>query len=73
MPIAFLAMRDCEIRAARRARSSEMDVGEGTFGAGEVMIGIGGERGALLVGEGDIFFMPFVMEGLRISAGFIEG
>ena len=67
MPTAFRAMRASEIGAAKRARSSDMDVGEETVGAAEEMTGMGGERGALLDGEGDNF-IPFVTDGLRIGS-----
>jgi len=62
VPIALRAMRAWDIRAAKRARSSEMEVGEG-IGAGEG-VGLGGERG-VEEGDGDDF-MPFVIVGLRI-------
>ena len=67
MPIAFLAIRAWEIRAAKRARSSAMEDGEGISGAGEEITGIGGERGVLWIdGEGEDL-MPFVRGGFRVG------
>lgn len=60
MPIAFRARRAWEIRAAKRARSSEIDDGEETSGAGEDIIGTEGDlEMPFVIGEGD-GFIPFV-------------
>jgi hypothetical protein len=70
VPIAFRARRACEIRAAKRARSSEMDEGEETSGAGEDIIGTEGDlEMPFVIGEGE-GFIPFV-RGLEI--GLVEG
>ena len=67
MSIAFLAIRAWEIRAAKRARSSAMEDGEGISGAGDEIIRIGGERGVLRIdGEGEDL-MPLVRDGFRIA------
>lgn len=74
VPTAFRAIRAWEIRSFRRARSSEIEVGEGTSGAGEDITGIEGEREMGWPGEGEVL-MPFVITGflMAVDVPFVVG
>lgn len=66
VPIAFRAILAWDIRSVRRTRSSDMELGEGSSGAGEDIIGIDGEREVFWDGEGEDF-MPFVRMGFLMG------